>query len=41
MILEIQFWPSLKYTVATKIRKTLEQISIPVQAVQVNYSVLM
>ena len=39
-VLEVQF-RSVKYTVITRIRKNCEQLLIPVQAIQGDYSLLM
>ena len=39
-VLEIQF-RSVKYTAVTRIRKNFEQLLIPIQAIQGDYSVLM
>ena len=39
MVLDIRFW-SIKYTVVTRLRKHFEQLFIPIEAMQGDYSVL-
>ena len=39
MVLDIWFW-SVKYTVATRLRKHFEQLFVPIEVMQGDYSLL-